>query len=272
MKKVLWVKFAWSEYYRGGPVDGNFGWLNDAKGNKATAPGHEAFNFMPIVGTYYCYVPPQLKHHAPSNDDNAGWTVICLAKNPKYPGVHIVGWYEDATLVGTWLAPPTSNEDGDDRIIGSAYDWSYCITSKSAFFIPPEHRTLPFSHLSVRQGKYSFLTGPDVTKTARKAELLRILEKRLRALRPIAVHNPSEETTPDPELDAGDPLKGFGTPEHRKKVEKAAENAVIAFYKALGFVSTDCTKTKCGYDFLFKKKGSRDLHVEVTLPPAANPV
>ncbi len=34
MKKNLWVKFGWSEYYRGGAVDGNFGWLNENKGKK----------------------------------------------------------------------------------------------------------------------------------------------------------------------------------------------------------------------------------------------
>jgi hypothetical protein len=27
VKKVLCAKFGWSEYYRGGPVDGNFGWI-----------------------------------------------------------------------------------------------------------------------------------------------------------------------------------------------------------------------------------------------------
>jgi len=263
MKKVLWVKFAWSEYYRGGPVDGNFGWLNEAKGDGATAPGHEAFNFMPIRGTYYCYVPPQSKHHAPSNADPTGWTVICLAKNPKHPGVHIVGWYEDATLVGEWRRPPNSKADRDERVASSAYDWSYCINSKSAFFVPPEHRTSPFSYSSVRQGKYSFLAGPDVDGNPRKTELLRILEKKVKALRQIAVHNPSEENTPDPELDDADPLTGFGTPEHRKKVEKAAENAVVDYYRAKGFAVRNRTKDNCGYDFLFSKKGEANLHVEV---------
>jgi hypothetical protein len=66
----------------------------------------------------------------------------------------------------------------------------------------------------------------------------------------------------DPELDPVDPLKGFGTPEHREKVEKAAEKAVIAYYKAKGFDFEDRTKVKCGYDFLFSKK-AKALHVEV---------
>ena len=53
MDKVLWVKFGWSDHYRGGPVDGNFSQL--ARGDV----GHEAYNFEPAAdGTYYCYVPP----------------------------------------------------------------------------------------------------------------------------------------------------------------------------------------------------------------------
>ena len=76
MKKVLWVKFGWSEYYRGGPVNGNFGWLKANKGQKNEGRGHEAFNFYPgSDGAYYCYVPPQCGSSAPSNDDPNGWTV-----------------------------------------------------------------------------------------------------------------------------------------------------------------------------------------------------
>lgn len=118
MKKVLWVKFGWSDYYRGGPIDGNFGWLNDNRGKKKEGRGHEAFNFMPVDGTYYCYVPPQAKVHAPYNADPYGWTVVCLAKHPKRKGIHIVGWYEDATLHGDWRRePPQAVGRGRIRLV-----------------------------------------------------------------------------------------------------------------------------------------------------------
>ena len=59
MNKVLWVKFGWSDYYRGGRVGGNFSWLA-GEGNKA----HEALNFEPTDdGTYCCYVPPYSSPH-----------------------------------------------------------------------------------------------------------------------------------------------------------------------------------------------------------------
>lgn len=260
MKKVLWVKFGWSDYYRGGAVDGNFGWLNAIKGKKNEGRGHEAFNFNPGPdGTYYCYVPPQNKVFAPANDDPKGWTVICLAKNPRHTGVHVVGWYENATLLGEWLDPPTALIT---KRADTAYDWSYCITSKTAYFVPPEFRTMPFSDTSVRQGKYSFLQGPGVEPGENKRRVLGLLESRLKAFRPVAIKNPSEATVPDPEIDAADPLKGFGTPEHRKGVEKAAEKAVIAHYKANGFEHQRVTHLPCGYDFVFSK-GRTTLHVEV---------
>lgn len=261
--KVLWVKFGWSDYYRGGPVDGDFSWLTSDRGKKNGGRGHEAFNFYPDTdGTYYCYVPPQSGDSAPSHPDLNGWKVICLAKNPKHRGIHVVGWYEDATLHGQWLEPPPhmSPKRGDTRHPG--YDWSYCITSKTAYFVPPLFRTMPFSHESVRQAKYSFLDGPDVKPTENKRDVLALLEDRLKAMVPVAVKNPSEANLPDPEIDAADPLKGFGTPQQRKDIELAAENAVIAYYAAKGFTHIRQTHLPCGYDFAFYK-GKTTLHVEV---------
>jgi hypothetical protein len=261
MNKVIWVKFGWSEFYRGGEVDGNFSWLKENK-KKNDKRGHEAFNFMPDAqGTYYCYVPPQ-SGCAPSSHDPRGWRVICLAKNPERKGVHIVGWYENATLHGEWLDPPKGmiSKRGDTATPG--YDWSYCISSKTAYFIPPEYRTMPFSDMSVRQAKYSYLKGPGVAPNANKQRVLKLLNERLVALAPFAVKNPSEDKLPDPEIDAADPLKGFGTPEHRKKVEKAAERAVIDHFKAKGFTVTRVTHLPCGYDFVFIK-GKSVKHVEV---------
>jgi hypothetical protein len=253
-KKILWVKFGWSDYYRGGLVDGNFGWLNKNRGKKDEGRGHEAFNFNPGPdGTYHCYVPPQNKLFTPTNDDPNGWTVICLAKDPRHKGVHIVGWYKNATLLGEWREPPKDLITKNGNTANPAYDWSYCITSKEAYFVPPEFRTMPFSDTSVRRGKYSFLEGPDVETTANKQRVLDLIEKRLTSLGPVVVKNPNENNLP---------LKGFGTPEHRKKVEKAAEDVVIAHYEEKGFKHQRVTHLPCGYDFIFSK-GRSTLHVEV---------
>jgi len=261
VKKILWVKFGWSDFYRGGSVDGNFSWIKGDRAKRKEERGHEAYNFMPVNGTYYCYVPPQAKTHAPINDDPDNWLVICLAKHPKRKGIHVVGWYENATLHGDWLDPPSERPE---RSGGAAagYDWSYCITSKSAFFIPPEQRLLPFSDTSVRQGKYSFLAGPGILPGDNKKRVLRLLEGRLRSLRDLAVKNPDEATLPDPEIDPIDPLKGFGTAEHRKNVETAAEREVIRHFTNKGYDKSRVSHLPCGHDFVFSK-GKQELHIEV---------
>ncbi len=261
MKKILWVKFGWSDYYRGGAVDGNFGWLNRQRGKKKEGRGHEAYNFMPVEGRYYCYVPPQAKKFAPTNADPHGWTVICLAKRPKQKGIHVVGWYENATLIGDWNDPPAGAPTYGQGEAG-AYDWSYCITSDAVFFVPPQLRDRPFSDPSVRQGKYSFLAGPGVETEGNKSRVLHLLENRLKSLRPVAIRNPDEANAPDPGLDPVDPLKGFGTAEHRKEVETKAEQVVIRHYADRGYSKKRVSYLPCGHDFVFSKKG-RHLHVEV---------
>lgn len=78
----------------------------------------------------------------------------------------------------------------------------------------------------------------------------------------VAIHNPNEHSVFDPQLDQVDPLRGFGTPEHRKAVELAAEKAVIEYYIEQGYSSQRTTHLPCGYDFIFKR-GESALHLEV---------
>lgn len=269
MKKILWVKFGWSEYYRGGPVNGNFGWLNENK--KDERRGHEAFNFEPAPdGTYYCYVPPQAKHYAPLNEDPHGWTVICLAKNPRRAGIHIVGWYEDATLHGKWLVPPDNEIKKAGDINVSYSDRSYCISAQKAYFIPPDKRNAPFSDPSIKQGKYSFLEGPGVEINDNKIRVLNLLNQRMEKISPFAILNPNDINSPDPELNTIDPLTGFGTPEHRKRVEKRAEDIVITHYEKKGFTCKRMTHLPCGYDFSFTK-GEEERHIEVKGTSSSTP-
>lgn len=256
MSKILWVKFGWSEFYRGGPVDGNFSWVAD--GNE----GAEAFNFEPASdGTYYCYTPPQSGHYQPSSDDPVGWTVVCLSKDPDRAGIHVVGWYENATLKGRYEKRPGSGLVGEPSQDGRS-GGIYSIESREAYFVPLEARTRPFSHPSVGRGKYSLLKGPGVESNANKTAVLKILKERLRHFRGIAVANPSETTLPDPELNPGDPLIGFGTAEHRKLVELAAETEVVEYYKKKDFTKKRVADTPCGFDYVFTK-GQTVHHVEV---------
>lgn len=264
MKKILWVKFGWSEYYRGGPVDGNFPFI------KGGEQGHEAWNFLrQNDGTYYCYTPPQSGSGTPSNADPHGWTVVCLAKDPSRSGIHIIGWYEDAELMGNYATRPDGFDPG-----GSAPsdDYYYSIRSKKAFLVPPEFRTNPFSHASVRQGKYSFLAGPNVALTDNKRAVLALLENRLARLVDVAIENPDREKAPDRDNDEVDPLGGFGSPEHRKAVEEAAVEATKLKLETLGYGCVSREKDNVGFDLEATHKNSKDvLHVEVKGTAASLP-
>ena len=262
--KLLWVKFGWSDYYRGGPIDGNFPFIQDGE------QGHEAWNFLrQDDGGYYCYTPPQGRDGStPWNDDPNGWTVACLAKHPKQKGIHLVGWYEDAVLEGRYAVRP----DGFDSGVSSPVDeFYYSIRARTAYLIPPEARTEPFSHTSIRQGKYSFLAGPGVQLTENKVEVRDLLEDRLRLFASIAVRNPDTGSAPDRDNDPVDPLGGFGTPEHRKAVEEAAVAAVKRKLAKSGYNCVSRESDNVGYDLEATHKDGTVLHVEVKGTSGAKP-
>lgn len=256
MDKILWVKFGWSDYYRGGPINGNFPFIEDG------AQGHEAWNFLPQDnGTYYCYTPPQGGNGTPWNEDPKGWTVVCLAKEPGRTGVHIVGWYEDAELMGDYeIRPPDFDASGTPP----SDEYYYTIRSSSAWFVPPEFRLKPFSHPSVRQGKYSFLDGPGVNITNNKRAVKNILQGQLETLVDVAVHNPNADNSPDKDNDRTDPLSGFGSPEHRKAVELAAVKTTTSDLERRGYHVVSRERDNIGYDLdaTHRENGSV-LHVEV---------
>jgi hypothetical protein len=255
LDKLLWVKFGWSDYYRGGPVDGNFPWIKDGE------QGHEAWNFLrQDDGNYYCYTPPQSGSGTPWNADPHGWTVICLAKDPRRSGIHVVGWYEDAELMGGYVVRPPGFDPGG---VEPSDDYFYSIRAPKAFLIPPEFRTNAFSHPSVRQGKYSFLGGPGVTITDNKRQVRALLESRLAQLTGVAIENPDVETAPDRDNDEIDPLSGFGTAEHRKSVEEASIRAARAELKKQDYDCQSRERDNVGFDLEATHKDGSVLHVEV---------
>lgn len=220
MKKLLWVKFGWSEFYRGGVVDGNFSYLEGGK------QGHEAWNFHPAPdGRYYCYTQPQGKFASvPSHDDPEGWTVVCLAVKPGQTGVHVVGWYENARLAGKYTRRPDTADlvDNENESVG------YTISAKKVYIVPPQSRTEPFSHVSIGSGRYSFLKGPGIKEEHNKIETYNILTRLLDSFHDRAILNPTQSNLPDLDNDENDPLAGLGTPQHRKMVEEAAVNYVTS--------------------------------------------
>ena len=197
----------------------------------------------------------------PYDDEERTWTVVCLAKKPGQTGIHVVGWFERAYLLGQSFDRP-EYDIGGFRVSSEGSRFTYSIKSDHAYLVHPNDRINPFSHSSVKTGKYSFLTLENEKNNKRKKEVLKILSSELKKLKSIAIKNPNTSNVEDFDNDEVDPVSGFGTPEHRKKVEKSAVKFVTNHLRKKGYNIISVEDQNCGYDLL-ASKGKSSLEVEV---------
>ncbi|MDD2862987.1 MAG: DUF3883 domain-containing protein, partial [Acidiphilium sp.] len=243
-------------------------WITDG------GEGQEAFNFLPdSKNRYYGYVPPQGAYAgSPHDRKNEPWTVVFLARNGKQTGLYIVGWYEDARLVGkkadgSQYTRPEYDDGTGFRLDTKGVKFSYSIYSDKAFLVLPEYRSDPLSHPSIKQASYSYVLRPDEKQpsTEAKRTIFKEINRRLTALRANVISQPDRRNViSDIEENETDPLINFGTAEQRKAVEMAAEDAVTTYLQEQGYVVTRRSDEKIGYDLHAKHKRHRDeLYVEV---------
>jgi hypothetical protein len=247
LEKILWVKFGWSDYYQGAEVEGNFSWKTDEGGEL-----HEAFNFRKGPNDkYYCYVPPHGKgKSSPDSTDRDGWTVICFAKRLDRPGVHIVGWYENATLHGQEVKRREYDEPDGFRLDNKGDKFAFTIESESAFLVPPSFRVNPLVHRSIRSASFSYLSGPDekMQKSEAKTEVRAYIERELVRLRSLSIQAPTMEKVesfaaeeakkPKPSINNLDPNLA-----RKRSILTMADNAAAAS-AASGKTSTTVIKYK----------------------------
>lgn len=245
------VKVAWSDDYRGMPVDGNFDFIKKYK------EGHERLNFEPVDGRYLGYAiwtrsgnPP-----APKTQPD-GWLVVFVAKRPKEDGLYIVGWYEDATFTGKYLERPDADRIGATEPDGKGDPFLYCMTATRAIAVPEALRTFKFSNVHVRSAKIVWLSGND-GKGAWRSSLANML---LEGMKGLGSGMPGDTPTPKPPKP---PWPAFGTSAENREVEIAAENAAEAALVAKGYKVVRRGHEKCGYDLLATKPNGDALHVEV---------
>jgi len=99
---IVFVNVGWMERYEGisdkDPITGGFGYF------RQHAFGHEAWNFAPLRGRVYGYVPRSQRINlrklgARSGESEVnGVTVVWIARHPSTHVTKIVGWYLDATV------------------------------------------------------------------------------------------------------------------------------------------------------------------------------
>ncbi|MFK3963108.1 DUF3883 domain-containing protein [Ensifer adhaerens] len=100
-EKLVYINMAWMVRYRGPKGDkaeGNFGFL------KTNDTAHESWNFEPLKGKVYGYVPRsaeiKISRLGAKRGDDAldGITVVWIARNPRTRKTVIVGWFRNARI------------------------------------------------------------------------------------------------------------------------------------------------------------------------------
>ena len=228
--KVMLLKTAWSEFYDGDPITGNFDYIKE-HGPKS---GHEKYNFSPRDGMYRGYCPPP----GPKPADRTGWTVIWVAKKPGTSGIRVVGVYYDASITSEYV-----------DYIAAGEQIYYRVTAKSALFIPPELRSEAFPS-PVRSGSCCYLQipGTPTRYPALLSKLLRFIEAAQRNVRIEDLEDIAPQFFPDSAK--------------RREVEQAAVGFITRLYEKDGYKVTSREPERVGFD-LEARRGKSVLRLEV---------
>lgn len=207
---LVYINHAWMTHYRGPKGDraeGNFGFL------KANGIAHESWNFEPIRGKVYGYVPRsaeiKISRLGAKRGDAAvdGVTVAWIARNPRTKKTVIVGWYRNARI----------HRNAEHRRLErlSGFDVGYQIEAPAAdaVLLPIDARSfvIPTAKEPGNLGQSPVWYGKGETFNREVAEYIG------RGGRPFERPAKSPRQT-DPEL--------------RRKVEQAAINHAIAYYES----------------------------------------
>lgn len=137
---LVFINIGWMVHYRGAaddPTLGGHGWL------RTHDRGHEEWNFQPVGGKLYGYIPrsarvrlPQLG--APRNAESVtGVTVVWLARSPLDRKTYVVGWFRNATI------QHDNRHYVIDRGEGEVIEYQIEAPLNEAVLLSPDQRVLP---------------------------------------------------------------------------------------------------------------------------------
>lgn len=207
---LVYINHAWMTHYRGPKGDkaeGNFGFL------KTNGIAHESWNFEPIKGKVYGYVPRSAKINisrlgAERGDAAAdGVTVVWIARNPRTKKTVIVGWFRNARI----------HREAEDRRLErlSGFDVGYQIEAPAvdAVLLPIDARSfiIPTAKEPGNLGQSPVWYGKGEAFNREVAEYIGRGGRR------------GKQPTKFPRQN---------NPELRRKVEQAAINHAIAYYES----------------------------------------
>ncbi len=124
-KRLAVIKTGWCDSYDNQDAHGNFGHLIEG------GDGAERFNMRPTARGFEVYALPKGEDTPPLPEPADQWTIVHVARDPAEGRMKVIGWYEDATFIGSYRKRHSA--DGVDRSI-------YCIEAPRAFEVLPIDR------------------------------------------------------------------------------------------------------------------------------------
>ncbi|WP_419781216.1 DUF3883 domain-containing protein [Maridesulfovibrio sp.] len=249
MPKILYINIGWMNSYKG-PVagdntTGNHGYLQDHD------HGHECFNFKPLNGYCYGYVPggrgANINRLGASGKDESidEILVVWIARSPVDNLTYIVGWFEDAKV----FRKPQDDLQEERNLHGNPYIYGVVAKENKTQLVPTDQRV--FIIPSSRTVKHGFGQSsywyadkrPDIQKATVKYIRNGALPNSSKKIK-----NGSSPRNNDPEL--------------RKTVEETAVNLAIYHYENLGFTVISKETEGVGWD-LEARNDNLELFIEV---------
>jgi len=243
---LVFANIGWMVKYSGpsrdDPTLGNFGYL------KTDTVGHEAWNFKPLRGKVYGYVPRSAQIRierlgaARGESQLAGVTVVWLARSPRDKKTYIVGWYNNATV------HRSSNSISLARAKSFRVAYQIEAPASSATLLTPDARifSIPTAKEPGNLGQSPIWYGKD--ESFRSTVRTYISGGKL----PITKKKSTSAKQPDPEL--------------RRKIERAAVAHATKYYssRAGGSRTVESVETLgCGWDLEATAFDGSVLKVEV---------
>jgi hypothetical protein len=241
---IVMVNIGWMTHYRGpdnDPTLGGHGYL------KTHQFGHEAWNFEPIKGRLYGYIPRSaqinLRRLGGSGSKMEGVTVVWIARDPeKKRRTKVIGWYHGATI----------HKDKDHhRMIrgGIALEYQVDAPADLAALLTTDQR-----HLEVPTAKIKGNMGQSPVWYGNAAFLAKVRDHMAAAIAPPTVTKKGSKGKPQQ-----------NDPEKQKLIELAAVKHATEHYESVeggSRIVRSIEKDNEGWD-LTVTAGTEVLKVEV---------
>jgi hypothetical protein len=232
---------------------------NGGKWVKENGYGSEIYNFKPYRNKVYGYVSNTRdsininKLGASTSDESVSGVRVFWTATPPKGGRRLIGWYDNATVYRTWHTRPRASafpKGGTAYIITAA--------TRNAHLIPADQRLIRIPNARDKSGGLARNLGY-VEDTAGQ----KVVDAIVNELKELGIGQSSSRQLLGKSKSVGSRGGWSNDPDERQEIERAAMNAVKEYFSSHWELDDVHKKPGLGYDFIARRRGESDLHLEV---------